>query len=336
MLDTSFHFAQPAWLWGLLLILPVALWLKLTTVRAHRGPVERYADQHLLPYLTGTRVLSAGKNWARFGRWALLWSLATIAMAGPRWDFVDLKLFRPGSALLILLDISRSMQVEDVPTGRIGRARQEIFDLLNARSPLRIGLVAFASTPHVVAPITEDTQTISNALPSLSTDLVRLQGSRLSSALQRAQQLLAAQPADSPKTILLITDGDFDEIDLENRMRELPLKGIRLIIMGVGTPVGGQVPAADGSFMVDRQRRPIESKLDENQLQRLAEAGKGLYLRADFTAKDTDKILAVAQEAAVVQPAGEEVTRVWNERFYLALIPLLALMLPMFRRTLLK
>jgi len=336
MAELNFHFAQPMWLWALLAIAVVALWLWLTTVRIHRGPIERYADQHLLPYLTGTRTLGEGRHWGRFWRWSLVWALATIAMAGPRWDFTDMRLFHSGDSLVILLDISRSMQVEDVPSTRLGRAKQEIFDLINSGTPLRYGLVAFASTAHVVSPITEDTQTIRNTLPSLSTELVRLQGSRLAFALQRAGELLATQPEDAGRTILLISDGDFDELDLDARVRELTQSGTRLIIMGIGTDEGGPVPGPDGKWLVDRQRRTVESKLNEEMLRRLAEVGKGEYIESDFRADDSERILEIAQEKGTTRESADAVTRVWNERFYLPVLLLLGLLLPQFRRSLAK
>ena len=61
----------------------------------------------------------------------------------------------------MLLDISRSMQVDDVSPSRLGRAKQEIQDLIVLNRAVRIGLIAFASVPHVIAPITEDTATSS-------------------------------------------------------------------------------------------------------------------------------------------------------------------------------
>jgi len=333
MAELNFHFSQPMWLWALLAIFLVALWLWLTTVRTHRGPIERYADQHLLPYLTGTRTLGEGRNWKRFWRWSAVWALAVLAMAGPRWDFTDMRLFRSGDSLVILLDISRSMQVDDVPSTRLGRAKQEIFDLINSGTPLRYGLIAFASTAHVVSPITEDTQTIRNTLPSLNTELVRLQGSRLVFALQRASELLAAQPEDAGKTVLLISDGDFDELDLDTRARELTQAGTRLIVMGIGTEEGGPVPGPDARPLVDRQRRTVQSRLNEELLRRLAEAGNGEYIESDFRTDDSDRILEIAQEKGTARETEEAVTRVWNERFYLPVLALLGLLLPQFRRS---
>lgn len=327
----GFHFAQPLWLWALLALLPVALWLAFTTIRVQRGPIHRYADPHLLPHLTGTRDLSSGERWGQFIRWSLLWLLGVLALAGPRWDFTDMRLFRPGSDLVILLDISRSMQVADVQPSRLGRARQEIFDLVEQNAPVRIGLIAFASTAHVISPLTEDTNSLRMALPSLSTDLVRLQGSRVNAALERAKQLLEGQPDDSSRSILLISDGDFDEPGLESRAQELARSGARLIVLGVGTEDGGQVPAAEGGWLLDRARNPIHSSLHEDLLRRLAEAGNGIYLQAGFRDDDSARILKLAVERSKAQEVGDEQTRVWNERFYLLVLPLLLLLLPRYR-----
>jgi len=241
--EAGFHFEQPLWFLGLLALIPVALWLWRSAARAARGPIHRYADAHLLPHLTGTRELKAQERWGRFLSWSLLWTLLLAAMAGPRWDYTDVRLFHPGNNLLILLDVSRSMQVADVAPSRLARARQEIQDLIMLDRDVRLGLIAFASVPHVISPVTEDTYTVLNALPALSTDLAEFQGSRVGTALERAETLLNGLPAESSRAILLITDGDFDEPELTEQVRKLAAEGIRLHVLGIGTEQGARVPA---------------------------------------------------------------------------------------------
>jgi len=329
--ETGFHFAQPAWFWALLAPLPVAVWLWRSAAKAARGPIHRYADSHLMPHLTGTRELKAAERWGRFLRWSLLWALLVAAMAGPRWDFDDVRLFHPGNNLLILLDISRSMQADDVAPSRLGRARQEIQDLILQNRQVRLGLIAFASVPHVLSPITEDTYTILNTLPALSTDLTRLQGSRLHMALDRAETLLDSLPEDSARAILLISDGDFDEQGLEERVAELAGAGVRFHAMGIGNDEGARVPAPRGGWLTNRSGQPVISRLDEERLQRLAETGGGIYRRADYRDDDTDDLLEAATVSNLPAEAGDERTRIWNERFYLPLLLLLGLLLPQFR-----
>ncbi len=331
MAETGFHFAQPLWLLGILALVPVVIWLLFTVQKAHKGAIHRYADEHLLPHLSGTRELSDVERWGRLCRWVLLWSLGMLAMAGPRWDFTDVRLFHPGNNLLVLLDISRSMQTADVSPSRLGRAKQEIQDIIMLNRAVRIGLLAFASTPHVISPITEDTATIHNALPAIETDLARMQGSRLAAALERAEDLMRGLSEDSAKTILLISDGDFDEPDLVERVKKLAEQDIRLLTLGVGTLDGAPVPGPRGNTLTDVRRQPVISRLDENRLRQLAEAGNGIYLEASFRDSDSETIL---ESAALLKPSKDETnesTRVWNERFFWLLIPLMLLMLSAFR-----
>lgn len=327
-----FHFATPAWLWALLVLIPVAFWLAVTASYSDNPRVKRYADSHLLPHLMGIRQLSVLGKWRRFSFWALLWSLIVLALAGPRWGYTDVQLFRPNSNLVVLLDISRSMDVDDVRPTRLSRARQELEDLLNQSQGLRVGLIAFASVAHVISPVTEDYRAIQRVLPALSTDLVNLKGSRLTSALERAAQLFAGQPEDSTHALLLISDGDFVEMGLEERIRRLASDGIRTHVLGIGTSEGGLVVDSNGRPLYDRTGKPVRSRLNESVLRSIADAGQGEYQLADFRDSDTDRILSEAVVQDSVQKVRDERTRVWNEHFYWLVGLVMLLLLPRYRR----
>ena len=332
---SAFHFSEPAWLWALLLCLPVALWLYISrNLSGGNERIQRYADAYLLPHLLGKAEPSSSTQWMRYARWTGIWALLVLAMAGPRWDFTDVQLFRPGTNLLVLFDISRSMNVADVQPNRLARARQEVEDLLGQSRGIRVGLIGFASVAHVVSPVTEDLNGIRRVLSALDTSLVQLQGSRLLFALERAQELLLGQPKDSVNSLLIITDGDFDEPGLVQRLREFAAIGVRVHVLGVGTTEGDAVPDERGLWVTGRDGRPVVSMLNEDLLKSLAAAGGGIYQRADYRERDTRKILDELRARALPQSDRNERTRVWNERFYwLAGIALL-LLLPLFRRTL--
>ncbi|MEW8511220.1 MAG: VWA domain-containing protein [Candidatus Thiodiazotropha sp.] len=333
MPDVLFHFARPLWLLALLGLIPVLGWLVYSVVRPSKGPIDRYADEHLLPHLTGVRELDVNERWSRFTRWGLLWILLVFALAGPRWDYTDIEAFSPASDLVVLMDISRSMNVADVPPSRLARARQEVQDLVLLNRELRIGMIAFASVPHVVSPITEDSQSILNALPAVSSELANLQGSRLVAALERAEQLLGSEGSGNARSILLISDGDFDEPELMQRIKTLADEGVVLHILGIGTTGGGPVPARIGQsdLMRERSGKIIESRLNEGLLQQLAQAGGGYYQRADFRDQDSHNILKLASGDIGRPTPTQERTRVWNERFYWLLLPMLLLILSRFR-----
>ena len=326
MVDSGFHFAQPLWLWGLLAIPLAIAWLLYSSPFRQHGLEARYADAHLLPHLSGAATTRRISSKAPLIGWALAWSLLSLAMAGPRWDFRQMSPFDPGADLVILLDISRSMDVTDVNPSRLERARQEIQDLVAANSGISIGLVAFATVAHVVTPITEDGESLLRQLPAISTSLVQLQGSHLSDAIDRANRLLAGQGDDVAHNILLISDGDFADKALDQQVRELRDKGTRFHVLAVGTSQGGPVPGLMGI-----NREPVISGLDEESLRRLAEIGGGIFRVADYRDDDTRDILSAIMAHATTRQNTKMHTLVWNEYFYWLLLPAGLILLYLYR-----
>ena len=322
--QAGFHFEQPLWFLALLGLVPVAIWLWRSAARAARGPVHRYADPHLLPHLTGTRELKTQERWGRFLKWSLLWALLVLAMAGPRWDYTDMRLFHPGQqpddpAGYFTLDAGRRRGPQPHRAGAPGDPGPDHAGPRRAPGADRLRLC-----PPCRRPVTEDTFTVLNALPALSTDLTELQGSRVGAALERAEGLLKGLPAESSRAILLISDGDFDEPDLNDRVAKLAEEGIRLHVLGIGTEQGARVPAPPpaqaGSWITDRSGKPVVSALNTKLLEGLAAAGQGIYRVADYRDGDTHDILKAAAISKLPPQAGDERTRVWHERFYLPLL----------------
>jgi Ca-activated chloride channel family protein len=326
MVETGFHFAQPLWLWGLLAIPGVVTWLLLSSPFRQRGQEVKYADAQLLPHLTGVATTRRVGSRAPLLGWALAWSLLAFAMAGPRWDFRQMNPFEPGADLVILLDISRSMEVTDVNPSRLERARQEIQDLVAANPGISIGLVAFATVAHVVTPITEDGESLLHELPAISTGLVQLQGSRLAEAIDRADRLLAGQGDDIAHNLLLVSDGDFAESGIAEKVRELRDKGTRLHVLGIGTSQGGPVPG-----LMATSGEPVMSWLDEDGLRQLADTGGGVFELADYRSADTRAVLDAIVSHAKARQNEAMHTLVWNEHFFWLLIPAMLTLLYLYR-----
>lgn len=331
--DTGFHLAEPFWL--LLLVVPLLLrFLPAAQLRVQKEErLRRYADPHLLPHLLLQGFFGRERKYG-FLWWQLIWSLGVLALAGPRWNYTEMDLYQPGYDVVILLDVSRSMEVSDVKPSRIARARQEIEDLLRLKAGLRIGLIGYASVAHIVAPITDDAQTLRNLLPSLSPELVRLPGSRLSAALDRARRLLASQPSGSSRHLLLISDGDFDEPGLERLVEQLHDSGFRFHALGIGTEQGGEIPLLSQGEVL---REPttgnaIISRLNESLLRNLTQAGGGEYQHAVFQDDDTRALVGAIFGSGEAKAVESGRRQVWHERYYLLVIIVMLLILPWFRR----
>lgn len=327
------HLAAPAWLLALLLVPLIALWQHRARRRVPAAEREReYADADLLPHLSGESTTRRVGFWGNLVAWAIPWTLVVVALAGPRWDYAQVQVFAPGANLVVLLDISRSMETADATPTRLARARQEIEDLLNRAEGVRIGLVAFATVANVVTPITDDLDSVRRALPALTSDLVRLQGSRPAQAIARARQLLATQPGEGARNLLLVSDGDFQDLELDAEVTQLRDLGFRLHVLGIGTAEGGPVPGPRGGALPDRTGAPVVSRLNAALLQTLATQTGGVYQAAGYRDDDARAILRATLAGAQARKLGDERTRVWHEPFWWLIGPAALWLLLEFRR----
>jgi Ca-activated chloride channel family protein len=322
MVFSDFYFAQGVWLWGLLAI-PLVLLLYAVFYRTKGAQLlERFADQHLLPYLVKKRGAARRTFRAPLLLWALAWLCGMVAMAGPRWNYTDEQTFQGAQNLVVVLDLSQTMNAVDVKPSRVARAREEIEDLLDMSRGASIGLVAYAAVPHMVTPLTDDVRTIRNLLPALDTSLVTIQGDRLKPALEMAAGMLKAEPGQS-KSILVVSDGDFEENDFAGLARAAG--NTTIFTMGIGA-------AQTSSNVSDPLQEMPPAPLKADRLQSLAAAGHGLYVEANYTDSDTRAILDRMESGSGKAQTTPKTVRVWEERFYIPALALALLLLPLFRK----
>ncbi|MDR4500857.1 MAG: VWA domain-containing protein [Nitrospirales bacterium] len=322
----DFHFLRPWWLAGFL-PLGAVIWL-LIRQRAKSTGWEAACDAHLLPHLLvgSHRVQTRGP----FILVALAWILALLALAGPVWSKLPQPVFRAQSALVVVLDLSRSMDAEDVKPSRLTRAKHKLLDILKRRQEGQTALVVYAGEPHVVSPLTDDANTISSMVSSLDTDLMPLQGSRSDLALRKALELLGQSHV--PKgDILLITDGA-DESELQSVIEAIHGHH-RISVLGVGSKDGAPIPQS-GGFLKDRDGEIVIPKLDVTSLAHLARSAQGRY--ATLTVDDQDLETVLPSDWKVTDHQQDEdnqrTTDRWREEGPWLLFAILALTLPAFRQ----
>jgi Ca-activated chloride channel homolog len=328
----SFHFLRPAWFVALvpLAVLLAALWRRRRTGRSWRAVV----DPRLLPHL----LMDGGTGHGARGLLAVALGalLAVTALAGPAWSKLQQPVFRRESALVVLLDLSRSMDATDLQPSRLQMAKFKLRDILARRKEGDTALVVYAADPFVVTPLTNDVDTIDRQLPSLTTELMPAQGSRTDRAVAKAQALLQ-QSGAVRGDVLLITDGvDNDTPDaLHAAVKKLVAAGYRLSVLGVGTADGAPIPLADGGFFKDAGGAIVLPKLDEAPLARLAAEGHGIYRRLAASDNDTNDLINTfdsgwpsRQSQRVAGMKSDQ----WREAGPWLLLPLLPLAALAFRR----
>jgi len=328
---SQLHFAHPLWLLAGLVI-PIVWVVYFLFYRISRPihQLEKFIDSHLLPYLLVNNSNKGGSSWKHLLLWTAVWSFLTLGLAGPRWDFREIETFSRDQSLVILLDLSESMNATDVKPSRLVRAKQKIEDLINLSKGVKIGLIAFAADPHMITPLTEDTETIRHLLPSLDTSLVYVQGSRLSSALDMASVMLEPEPGNN-KALLVISDGSFEDATAIITAKKLAEKGIVLHTMGVGTENGAPIKDHQGN-VVKKNGVPILSKLEKERFSEISKIGNGQYLEAQHSDQAESLILKDLEKRAEAQVALGKKSRLWDERFFLMIFPALPIILWWFRR----
>lgn len=319
---SEFHFLRPLWLLAFL-PLGVLLWLRLRNANdasvAHAW--RRVVDAHLLPHLL---VPAQAGTKRKLPRELLLgWLIAVVALAGPAWERVPPLRFEPEvPPLVLVLDLSRSMDVRDQAPSRLDVAKAKLRALLDELSPRSVGLVVFAASAHSVMPLTRDVRLIASSLELLDTGLMPAQGSDVTRALDHAARMLSDAKARRGH-VLLVTDGTAPGgLEAAARLRE---SGVRLWVLGLGSDEGGLVPDRQTGYL-SAGTGHVRSVPDAAAMQRLADAGGGNFVRARPDDGDTQALAhALGGSIAGGAVAGKGRGEVWRDRgpwLILLLIPL--------------
>lgn len=323
------NFAHPQWLWALLLI-PLGFiwnlyWVKFG--RTHYNNLTQFIDPKLLPHLlVNKKVRQTQKKLGWL--YALLVFCIVLALANPRWTYRDIEAFMPSASMVIMLDLSASMNATDISPSRIVRARQYIEDLLNQTRGLKIGLIGFAGHPHLISPITDDIQTIRTYVPALDTDLTNVQGNSLHKALRMSADLLTREPG-TKKSMLLISDGNVGSDDFSRELSSIHSKGIQVHVVGIGTTTGAPFRNKNGTLH-KVQGKVVTSRLNDALLKDIAKRGSGVYTEAGYFDVGLRTILAKAQQSQDEHVLAGKV-RQWDDRYYLFLIPAAMILLYLMR-----
>ncbi len=259
--------------------MPLVAFVLVVQHRRRQRAMGRFAEPTLLKRLTpqdhnGKRFLKA---------LLLLFALGAMifALAGPRWGSRYQEVSRKGVDIMMLVDVSRSMMVEDVKPNRLERATREIIDFLKVVEGDRVGLTAFAGAAFVQCPLTLDYAALEMFLNVLQPGIIPVPGTDLGTAIETGLSGFDTQ-AETDKVMLLITDGEDNESQGLKAARKAANQGVKIFVFGIGDPFGGPIPAGNdqGGFKKDNSGNLVLSKLDEKTLQDIAMETGGGYVRS--------------------------------------------------------
>lgn len=245
--------------------------------------IKKMGDGALIARLTPERPKQ--KLWIKFFLYALIYAFIIVGLANPQIGSKLENIERKGVDLMIALDVSNSMMAQDIKPNRLARAKRAISKLVDKLQGDRIGIVVFAGRAYTQLPITSDYSAAKLFINTIDTDVVPTQGTSIGQAIDLSMD--AFQDSKHEKAIIVITDGEDHDDNPVAAAEKAAEKGVSVYTIGIGLPEGAPIPVYSNGrqtgYKKDLSGKTVVTKLDEVTLQKVAAAGKGIYVRANNT-----------------------------------------------------
>jgi len=285
------QFIHPEWFHGFWLIAGLIFFF-IWAEKRKRKRLERFGEWSTIKLLIPSH--SEVKAWLKKVLLILVLSLLIFTLTQPQWGETKKQLQRKGIDVMFLVDTSLSMLAEDVVPNRINKAKLEMKALLNELKGDRIGIVTFAGSGFIQSPLTLDYDAFLLFANSIQVGYIPDPGTSLSEAIRIALKAFPKQKAKN-QVILLISDGEHHEGDVESAIKLASEAPVRIYTIGTGTKEGAPIPLRSGEgkisgYKKDRAGEIVITKLNEELLTKIAKQTGGLYFPASPSSREIDYI----------------------------------------------
>lgn len=320
----DFHFIRAELLW---LLLPLLLLIiGITRQSKQQSAWQKVISPHLLEFL----FTSGNKTRSRSGLWitAAIAAIIIIAISGPSFRQKPVPVFQTDTAQVILLDLSLSMDASDIKPSRLDRARFKLLDLLERTNEGTIALVVYAGDAFVISPLTSDANTVASMVPTLTTRIMPVLGSRPDLAITKSIELLKNAKYNRGQ-IIWLTDG-VDEKFVDVISESIEESKYELSILAIGTEQGAPIPLPNkNGFLKDGSGAIVVPKLQLEELNSIAADTNASIIQLTADSSDIDYLEQAAKLSTETKDPTEESDSVmsrWIDDGYWLTWPILLLM----------
>jgi len=325
----DFHLLRPELL--LLFIPTILAFVGIRQMSKNQSSWQKVISPHLLKFL----MVSGEKKRSHFGFWltAIISCLIILAVSGPTFRQKIVPVFQTEIARVVLLDLSLSMGATDIKPTRVSRAKNKIMDLLNRTKEGTIGLVVYAGDAFIISPLTSDANTIAAMIPTLSTSIMPVLGSRPDIGISKAIELLenAKQPSGQ---IIWLTDGLNREY-IDSVISTVAASNHMLSILAIGTEQGAPIPLPDNNgFLQDPNGNIVVPKLESKNLKKITKALNGQYVNLTADASDIDFIFDTFDnnQDQDATESDQRISRWIDDGYWISWVVLLLMLIKLFGR----
>lgn len=316
-----FRFAHPEYLYALY-ALPVIVLLFFFFMNLQKRNLKAFANTSLHKVIVPRH--SKVKSWAKVTLVTLSFALIIIAAANPQVGTRLEEVKQTGIDVFILLDVSLSMSAEDIKPNRLEKAKYQISSLIQKLRGDRIGLIIFSGDAYVQIPLTTDYSAANLFLSAVDFKSVPQPGTAIASAINLAAKSFDYNAA-TQKVIVIITDGEDHEGDVEEAVNDAVAKDLKIFAIGLGSPDGVPIPIYNNQreaigFKKDNSGSTVLTRLNDGILKEIASKGNGTFYQGNNYEDHLDQIF---KELSLFEKSefGTKKVTDYEDRFYYFLAP---------------
>ncbi len=301
--------------YGMLIPLVLLFILLITS----KSTIEKYFSKEILEKLKVNKKCMSKKNRNIIYFFVLICFI--ISLARPVMNKKEHEVKQNLIPIVIALDVSKSMLVEDIYPSRIEMAKKKLQNIIEKSMNSTIGIVLFAKDSFILSPVTEDFISLKYIVDNIDTNLNFVNGSNIFSILEATKYMLEDFKV---KNLVILSDGG-NEDDYEEELSFAKENDIVIYSIGIATQEGAPIPNKNG-FVTDSNGNIVTLKLNES-IKKLSLKSGGGYI--DFSLDNTDvtSIINRINQQSKKEELNVQKIKTYTELFYYPLALALFLLL---------
>jgi Ca-activated chloride channel family protein len=284
-----------------LAIIPAIFVLFLLVFWWKKRTQKHFADGDLIKKLSPEK--STFKSFLKIGVLCVGLAFLIVSLTNPKMGTKLETIKREGVDIVFALDVSKSMLAEDIAPSRLDKAKQIISKIIDNLGSDRVGIIIYAGNSYPLLPITTDHAAAKMFLQNADPDMVSSQGTAIAGAIDRGITYFDDKEQTN-RFLFIVSDGEDHNDSPDALVKEAVDKGIKIYTIGVGTEKGGLIPIKENgkviSYKKDNQGEVVNTKMNPQVLQDIADEGNGIYINGNKTQEainTVDDILLKAEKS---------------------------------------
>ena len=302
---------------GLLLVLLMAAYLLWDFSKWRKKKRDFFAESRFQKHIFGEKSRFSGVLVLCYVMSFLLLILSFVDIV--KNEKTEMSVEKASSDVIFLMDVSNSMNSNDIEPSRLEQAKLILNKTLNQLGEERVGIVVFAGEARTMMPLTTDYSSVDIYLENLSSDLIKRQGTDFLLAMEETEKKLK-KGASGLKKVVLISDGEDNEGNHDAAVNLAQKNNIAVTSVGIGTEEGGAIPELQfdiyQDYKKDEDGNTVITKRETQALKTISEKTGGVYIDGNSVEKAANEIIKDIKSSQKDGGKASKISILNKERYY--------------------